>query len=709
MDYLKTIDDLSIKMGVNIILGDKIDFTKKNKDQQSTDKGTMNNNDPTHPNSDIELNEKESFNNQLFYPFKLPIQYQPPSTTHMLSQIVISDLELDKSDNQTPIYDFLFQPSHDFSKKMTQEWKKNISSDPLFLKETQEVIQNMPFLSDYKNEIKAQPVNTTQLTSIWSDIKNDPHFLEKYSYMEFDFFKYLNYSETFLQTVTFANIVSPIASLLFPIIVMILPFLILNVQRTNFEFSKYVNVLKDLAKNHFIGKTIINLENMDYTKVGYMAVSLIMYLLQIYNNIITCFHFYRNIQKINDDLINLREFIHVSTSNMEAFVKLNNKKKTYSEFCNDIMKYSDILKEMEDCLLPITPFSVSLNKLTKVGYMLKCYYQLYSIEKYTDALQFSFGFEGYIDGMRGVFDNLSSGAISLGSIELDGKSENTEQDTRKLETSLKIKDQYYPPHSKENAVKNSIILGESPKKKQKSAKEGAKEADVSPTSAKEGPKEGAKGGAKGGDDLATPVKEVIIPNGIIITGPNASGKTTFLKTTAINIIFTQQLGVGYYSSCSLKPYHNIHSYLNIPDTSGRDSLFQAEARRCKEIIDSIQSEQGNNTRHFCIFDELYSGTNPTEASKASFSFLKYLSGFDNIGFMLTTHYSCVCKRIIKENMYKIANHKMRVIEKPVENGENEIIYTYQLEKGISKVEGAINVLKSLNYPKEILNYWALLS
>ena len=79
-----------------------------------------------------------------------------------------------------------------------------------------------------------------------------------------------------------------------------------------------------------------------------------------------------------------------------------------------------------------------------------------------------------------------------------------------------------------------------------------------------------------------PIKNTVkLQKNMIITGPNASGKTTILKSTLINIIFTQQFGCGFYDSGKLKPYKYIHCYLNIPDTSGRDSLFQAEARRCK--------------------------------------------------------------------------------------------------------------------------------
>ena len=54
---------------------------------------------------------------------------------------------------------------------------------------------------------------------------------------------------------------------------------------------------------------------------------------------------------------------------------------------------------------------------------------------------------------------------------------------------------------------------------------------------------------------------------MIITGPNASGKTTILKSSLINILFSQQFGCGFYDSAKIKPFNNIHCYLNIPDTS----------------------------------------------------------------------------------------------------------------------------------------------
>jgi len=183
---------------------------------------------------------------------------------------------------------------------------------------------------------------------------------------------------------------------------------------------------------------------------------------------------------------------------------------------------------------------------------------------------------------------------------------------------------------------------------------------------------------------------------IILSAPNKAGKTTILKTTTLNIIFSQQFGGGFYESATLIPYTHIHSYLNIPDTSERDSLFQAESRRCKEILDIIR-DSGKQSKHFCIFDELYSGTNPDEASRAGFAFLDFLSTYNNVNFLLTTHYLSICKKFKKSD--KIQNYKMDV--RVLEDGTFD--YRYKMKKGISKIKGAVRVLKDLNYPAEIIS------
>ena len=105
---------------------------------------------------------------------------------------------------------------------------------------------------------------------------------------------------------------------------------------------------------------------------------------------------------------------------------------------------------------------------------------------------------------------------------------------------------------------------------------------------------------------------------------------------------------------------------------------------------------GKNTtdRHFCVFDELYSGTNPEEATVSALAFMEYLVKHKNVKCILTTHFIKVCKKLKKNK--KIENFHM---ETKQENGD--FSYTYLLKKGISEVRGGFKVLCDMNYPEEI--------
>ncbi len=197
------------------------------------------------------------------------------------------------------------------------------------------------------------------------------------------------------------------------------------------------------------------------------------------------------------------------------------------------------------------------------------------------------------------------------------------------------------------------------------------------------------------------IKEEAVKNNIsfnkniIITGPNASGKTTILKATFINLFLSQSIGVGCYKKCKTKLYDTFHSYLNIPDTSNRDSLFQAEARRCKTIFENIQKNQKAN--HLCIFDEIYSGTNPSDAVLCANIYLEGMNTHkSHVDYVLTTHYLDLCEKYKKNKCVK--NQQMKVIC----DCDDSITYTYTLDKGISNVHGGLQILQTMDYPDELM-------
>jgi DNA mismatch repair ATPase MutS len=276
---------------------------------------------------------------------------------------------------------------------------------------------------------------------------------------------------------------------------------------------------------------------------------------------------------------------------------------------------------------------------------MKCFYQLNCHLQFKETLEYTFGFNGYIDNINGIRKNIS--LKNIGACKLKNKKSTT-----------KFKNAYFPSLVDENPVKNSYKLDKN----------------------------------------------------VIITGPNAAGKTTLLKTTIFNIILSQQFGYGFYKTATIEPYDMIHCYINIPDTSARDSLFQAEANRCKNILNGIDTNgidtngidtngptfRNNKKRHFCVFDELYSGTNPYEAISSAYAYLKYLHKYDNVNFVLTTHFLELCRRLEKEE--GINNYHMKI-----ETDNDTFKYTYKMEKGISSIKGGVKVLRDLEYPNEIIN------
>lgn len=569
---------------------------------------------------------------EVFEQFSLPIDYLDREHLHELSSVVAEDLELKetKDPKSSSIYQLLLKPKTEFATSMIKKWGEKYTSNIDYLKESIQVVKNH---ETYKQKTSQKKIEPKNLLAIWKDLKKDNDFLERYNYIEWNYLKYLNYSSSFLQCLSLIQIFSPIMSILVPIIMILIPFFILKMSKIPITLSMYFEVLKTIAKSHFIVKSLVSLKDFSIYNISYFLITIAFYFFQVYQNTLSLIRLYTNISKINRDMIQLKEYIFHSLQNINTFLSLNENLENYKGFNNTLRKHHDVLSKCYREFNRVTRNSFGITSIGNMGGLLELYYIMHTDEEYNKSILFSFGFQGYIENIDGIYENLKEGYIN----------ETTFDKTR---NDTKITEQYYPPLINDKPVKNSCKV-----------------------------------------------------NKMIITGVNASGKTTMLKTTTINIIFSQQFGYGFFKEFSLNPYTHIHSYLNIPDTSGRDSLFQAESRRCKEIIDIIgENSESTMNRHFCIFDELYSGTNPIEATRTAYAFLKYLSKYKNVHFILTTHYKEICEKIEKTKT-NIKNYQM--IARELEN--DDIEYTYQLKTGICKIQGAIVVLKEMKYPLEIMD------
>ena len=600
------------------------------------------------------ISEPTTVNADLETIFKLPIEYLHSDTLFPVSDIVLNDLELVSVENHTEnesvitdepsvkddtrhaICSYLMKPSHEYADNILPKMGKYITNNVEYLRDTQQMIKNM---GDCKVDTNSYQVNCMEMKEIWRTVKEDPTFLERYSYMEFEMLKSLNKSPSFLQIISIINMSSPVLSFLMPILCLLMPFILLKIQGIPISIETYIATLKDVARHHVLGKIINGFSNFSANVIIYLLLTVGLYFYQLYQNYIACIRFYKNIRKINQLLIDMKQYLQYTISSIKSYEVVINHLSTYTHFKKDLSFNKEKLEELLEVLNQVQPFEPSISKIGEIGTLLQCFYELYSNKEFENTLKYSFEFEGYLNNIKGISKNYQNNVVCMATFVTESATNG------KPVSKTSFVGQFYPPHINDTYITNDCDLS----------------------------------------------------NNMIITGPNASGKTTFLKTTAINIIFSQQFGCGFYESAILQPYTHIHSYLNIPDTSGRDSLFQAESRRCKDILDIIENSSTNKSRHFAMFDELYSGTNPIEATKSAYSFLKYLSKFENLDYILTTHYVSICERL-ESSENNVKTWKMDAIE----TEDKDIQYTYKIKEGVSKIEGAVKVLRDMNYPTEIL-------
>jgi len=572
--------------------------------------------------------------------FKLPIYYN--SDKKQVNQNIINDLELVKTldGSANPIYSFFFdlKEKKDFAYAVLNQSTELYTTDINFLKEYQQLLQN--YKSIHHRYTANNNTNFQKIQEIWNDIKNDTGFKEKYYYIDWPMWEFLNNSETFLQFMSIYNMMSPVISLLLPIIILIIPFFVIQLKGLHLTIEEYIEVLKIILSQHALGKLFNEFNDVSINQKIYLLISAAFYVFSIYQNVLSCVRFHQNMSKIHTYFKDISEYLDYTISNMENYLCFSNKLFTHKEFNCVAYEKMNILKNLHKKISFISDYKLTTRKFFEIGHILKYFYEIYDNQEYNDALLYSFGFNGYTECLNGILHNLETKKIYF--IEFS-QNKQTNNNTKKKKKTI-FKKSYYAALKDQKHIKNTIKLDKN----------------------------------------------------VIITGPNASGKTTVLKSTLINILLSQQFGCGFYNIGSkLAVFDNIHCYLNIPDTSGRDSLFQAEARRCKEIIDFIHDKKKET--HFCVFDELYSGTNPEEAETSAISLMDYLVKNTKVSVILTTHYINVCKNLEKNK--NIVNYHMDVST----DEKNDFQYTYVLSKGISNTKGGIKVLKDMNYPKEILD------
>ena len=185
-------------------------------------------------------------------------------------------------------------------------------------------------------------------------------------------------------------------------------------------------------------------------------------------------------------------------------------------------------------------------------------------------------------------------------------------------------------------------------------------------------------------------------NHILLTGPNATGKSTFIKNVLICILLSQTIGLSPCSGIKLTPFYYVNSYIEIPDKEGYESLYQAEINRCYSLLNNITAYQKKGLFSFIIMDEIFNSTNYIEAISAAYSICYYLFKKNMLLSIITTHYGYLTR--IESDCKGIINYKMNL-----DRDNGEIIFNYKITKGISDEYIALELFKKKNFAKKIVD------
>ena len=179
-----------------------------------------------------------------------------------------------------------------------------------------------------------------------------------------------------------------------------------------------------------------------------------------------------------------------------------------------------------------------------------------------------------------------------------------------------------------------------------------------------------------------------IHQGVLVTGSNASGKSTFLKTLALNAILAQTI-----HTCTCHAYQSV--YLKVmtsmalrDNLEGGESYFIVEIKSLQRILKECEKKQPV----LCIVDEVLRGTNTIERIAASSQILRSLCK-PHVLPLAATH--DIELSYILEDCYSNYHFEEEI-------RDHDVVFNYLLKQGRATTRNAIRLLEIIGYDPEII-------
>lgn len=176
---------------------------------------------------------------------------------------------------------------------------------------------------------------------------------------------------------------------------------------------------------------------------------------------------------------------------------------------------------------------------------------------------------------------------------------------------------------------------------------------------------------------------------VLLTGSNASGKSTFLKTVALNAIMAQTMHTVLAKAYRSAYFHITSSMALRDDIMEHESYYIVEIKSLKRIMERSSHSE---LPMLCFIDEVLRGTNTVERIASSTQILQALDAEGNICFAATHDIELT---YLLESQYSNYHFEEQVTE-------DEVIFDYRLHEGRANSRNAIKLLQMLGYERQII-------
>jgi hypothetical protein len=176
----------------------------------------------------------------------------------------------------------------------------------------------------------------------------------------------------------------------------------------------------------------------------------------------------------------------------------------------------------------------------------------------------------------------------------------------------------------------------------------------------------------------------------VITGPNAAGKSTFVRMVGINVLLAQIGAAVGARQMTWSPVRLITNVRIRDDLARHESYFLSEVRRLRRLI----LDPGGDAPVFGLIDEPFRGTNSQERAAAGIALIEHLMASSNL-FVIATH-----EETLARTAAQAASAQNFHFQEHLQDGG--IAFDYLLRPGPAGTRTALRILEQEGYPKTLL-------